>query len=347
MCLVKQQYFSSLVKNIAKHSIFFFNSHQYKRSAQRFSLLCALIFSNPLYSQEHSKVDDDQTTEIGGAVIGYSGMFNQVDYWIKLAKSLRREANERNSVLLNYTENIKPPKISYKEKLSIPQKAISDNVDGLILGSLSDETIHKVDILKETNIPLVLVNTDIEHPLVRSTVMTNNHLASTLAAEFLHEEIKRKQKTGVTVLIVTGDQGNVDARTRADSARRALSRLGGYNVQVLYAENWDGKNAFDITLEGLQEYGDDVAGIFSAFAPASIAATVAAESSNTEPVIMGFDCNIVMKKLIREEKLVGTVMQDTSLMGKKAVEVMFKLLEGLEVDRRVYIDPIILTKNTI
>lgn len=319
------------------------DSYQYK-SAMRCRCFLVVIVCVFFSMRSANVYAGDNRAENTPPVIVYSGMFNNVDYWVKLAKGIRGEVAKRQAFLLDYTHR----DALEKYQTQAVQKAIVHQADAVILGPVSEQIYHALSSLGKAHIPVVLVNSDLSHPSVKSVVLTDNKQASTLAVKYLHQKIIEESNTSAKkIIIISGDKDSADARIRAETAANYLRAVDQYMVEVFYAKNWDGQAALNIAYRELEQSKEAIVGMFATFAPASIALTIAAEATNTNPVLMGFDYNIEMERLIKSKKLVGTVAQNPEEIGKASANIVFKILNQQAVKRKVYIPPFLITSNQL
>ncbi len=273
-------------------------------------------------------------------VIGFSGAFKTVDYWVKLADALRQNVHSNQATFLDYTRVDQ----TEENQAAAIRRAIENDVDAMLLGPISDLMVNAVSGLQLANIPLVLVNADLDHEWVRSSILTDNRKAASLAAEHLVAQLQEQGLNSGRVLIFSGDYGSIDARVRGEVAAELLRQTNRYKVGLHYCDGWDGAQAYRAAHQELERHGSEVVGMFATFAPGSIALTVAAEATGTQPLVMGFDFDLSVQELIKEGKLIGTVTQNPELIARQAIDTLYQTMAGKPVERMIYIPPVLVTE---
>jgi ABC-type sugar transport system substrate-binding protein len=274
----------------------------------------------------------------GVAYVGYSTSNN---HWLTLRDAAAKTAKEMGIEFIDLTpvkENI------VKQKTAI-DNAISMKVDGLIVGPVDSRSLgDSMDKAKVAGVPVICVDTVIEHTAVSSTVATDNVQAATLAGEYI--VTKLDGKTG-SVLLLGGTEGSQTAVDRRDGVTRACEKAG---LKVIYRPaDWQAAKAGEIT-GAVLDAEQDVVAIFGACDPMILGAATAVErkGKRSEVLLVGFDGTSDGCKAVKSGAIDATIRQDPARMGKEGVELMARILKGdKDIPKSIAIKAVIVDKNNV
>ena len=158
-------------------------------------------------------------------------------------------------------------------------------VDGLVIGPVDSRGLKaSFDKAQQAGIPVVTVDTRVEHPAVRSHVATDNVAAAKLAGEYIVKRLGGKGK----VLILGGITGSQTADDRRNGVEK-LCKASGMTV-IFRPADWDEAKANQITQNELGA-NPDLGAIFAACDPMIITAKQAVKAKGMlgKVVLVGFD----------------------------------------------------------
>ncbi len=279
----------------------------------------------------------------GGALaddlrIAYTGYSTDNTFWIGVADSAAAKAGEMGIEFLDLTAS-SPDAAAQKDAVD---RAINMGVDGIIIGSVDNRAFDaSLDNAKRKGIPVVAVDTGIDHEHVASLVQTDNLAAAGIAGDFIVEQLKEG-----SVLILGGSAGHQTGNARRDGVLTA-GEAAGHEV-IFQICDWQDSCAYDTTINFLQS-NPDIKAIFSAWDPGALAAVSAAKELGKldDLVIVGFDGNPANLVSIEAGEQSATIKQDNTRMGVEAVANLVGLINGEDVPAFTPIDGILITADNV
>ena len=111
--------------------------------------------------------------------IAYSGYPGAISaFWASVTDAVKAEAAKQGVELLDLTT----PEADAAAQKNAIDTAISQGVDGLIIGAIDNRGFDDtLTLAQEKGIPVVAVDTGIDHPWVKSLVQTDNLAAAGVA----------------------------------------------------------------------------------------------------------------------------------------------------------------------
>ncbi len=270
--------------------------------------------------------------------IAYTGYSTDNTFWIGVANSAAAKADEMGIELIDLTAS-SPDSAAQKDAVD---RAINMGVDGIIIGSVDNRAFGaSLDNAKRKGIPVVAVDTGIEHDHVASLVQTDNLAAAGIAGEYIVGQLDAG-----TVLILGGSAGHQTGNARRDGVKMA-AEAAGHEV-IFHICDWQDACAYETTVNFLQS-NDDIKAIFSAWDPGALAAVSAATELGKidDLVIVGFDGNPANLVSIEAGEQAATIKQDNTRMGAEAVANLVGLINGEDVPAFTPIDGILITSDNV
>ena len=270
--------------------------------------------------------------------IAYTGYSTDNTFWIGVAKAAAAKADEMGVELIDLTAS-SPDAAAQKDAVD---RAINMGVDGIIIGSVDNRAFGaSLDMAKRKGIPVVAVDTGIDHDHIASLVQTDNLAAAGIAGKYIVDQID-----GGTVLILGGSAGHQTGNARRDGVKNA-AEVAGHEV-IFQICDWKDACAYETTINFLQS-NPDITAIFSAWDPGALAAVSAASELGKldDLVIVGFDGNPANLVSIEAGELAATIKQDNARMGAEAVQNLVGLIKGEDVPAFTPIDGILITSENV
>lgn len=273
-------------------------------------------------------------------VIAFTGFSPSIDFWAKIIRAVHAKAKQMNIVIAEYSVD------TCQQQIACIHNAIAAGVKGIIIGPICDEVSVAVGDAQKANIPVIAIDVPIRHSWVSTQVGTDNYAAGELAGTLLLKKIKASKINGGRVIVLTGDQSQSNASTRALGLSKVMNEAA-ITVTVRYSKDWSGANTLNNLLEELSTDGEKTVGIFATFAPGTIAMVEGTEFMNVPAFLVGFDMNPVIKEMISAGRLGATITQRPTLIGEKSVVLMVELLNGKEIPKKIDIPVRVLTKDNL
>lgn len=278
--------------------------------------------------------EDDGTTSI--AFVGFS---STNEFWLTLARSADARASELGVEFVDLTSA--EPDAS--AQVAAVENAILQNVDGIIIGAADSRAFGNVlDRAAEAEIPVIAVDTGIEHPQISSLIQTDNLAAARLAGEYIVEATGG----GGKLLIIGGAAGHQTGDARKNGVEEVTSGAG-MEVIVEYAD-WLESNAADIMQNQLGA-NPDINAVFAAWDPGAVAALSQIKQAGRldDIVLVGFDALPVALSAIAAGEMEATVRQDPQRMGREGIDLMMQVINGESVPEYTPIDGVIIDASNV
>jgi len=220
--------------------------------------------------------------------------------------------------------------------------AINRGVDGIIIGAIDSRAFgESLDRAAEKGIPVVAVDTAIDHPHISALAQTDN-LAS---ARVLGQYIVDTTETG-TVVILGGTLGHQTGDARRDGVKQVLE-ANGYKV-VFRACNWDAPTALETATNELAANPDTVA-VFGCWDPGALAGLAAVKQRGLmdKVKVYGFDGLPDAFKSIKDGELTATIKQDNKQMARVIMNSLVSQINGQESVKKLLIDGFVIDKSNV
>lgn len=298
-------------------------------------LLLAIISSGVVFANggnEAEMADDGEIT------IVYVGFATSNTFWNRLGAMAAERADQLGVKFTDLT----PPEPSAGEQKKAVDNAIVQGVDGIIIGAADNRAFgDSLDKAKAAGIPVVAVDTGIDHEQVMSLVQTDNLASAAVAGQYIVDNMKPGK-----VLILGGTVGHQTGNARRDGVLQ-VAEAAGYEV-IFRACDWDETKAFETTQNELAA-NPDISAIFACWDPGAMSAKAVVKDKGMldDIVIVGFDGNPANLKAIAAGEIEATVKQDNDLMGYKSVEILLDIINGKSVEAFYPIDGFILDAGNV
>lgn len=211
--------------------------------------------------------------------------------------------------------------------------AINRNPSVLILAACdSKSVIPLLEKAKSMNIPVIGFDSGADSNILVTTVATDNNLAASAAADKLAEAIEEEGE--VAVLCHDGENNKSVTGT---------SRLNGFvnrikdkypKIKIVDIQYGEGDHALSkkLSIEIMKNH-PKIKGIFATNEGASVGLINAIIGSKMENkiVIVGYDSGKLQKDAVRKGVMLGAISQDPVMIGFKAVESAYKILNGEKI----------------
>lgn len=279
------------------------------------------------------QAEDDKTT------IAFIGFSSTNEFWLTLARGAEAQAEELGVDFLNLT-TAEP---SADAQVSAFENALLQNVDGIIVGAADTRAFGGVlDRAQEQGVPVVAVDSGIDHPHVSSLIQTDNLSAARLAGEYIVEATGGEGK----LLIIGGAAGHQTGDARKNGVEE-VAEAAGMEVIVEYADWLENKSA-DIMQNQLGA-NPDINAVFAAWDPGAVAAlSVIKQAGRLEDIVLvGFDALPVALSAIAAGEMEATIRQNPDRMGREGVRLMLDVINGEDVEEYIPIDGVVIDQSNV
>jgi ABC-type sugar transport system substrate-binding protein len=270
--------------------------------------------------------------------IVYVGYATSNTFWNRLGAMAEEQAGNLG---IKFTD-LTPPEPNPSEQKKAVDNAILQKVDGIIIGAADNRAFgESLDKAKAAGIPVVAVDTGIDHEQVFSLVQTDNLSSARVAGQYIVDNMKPGK-----VLILGGTLGHQTGNARRDGVKQVAEENG---IEVIFrACDWDETKAFETTQNELAA-NPDITAIFSAWDPGAMSAKAVVKDKGLldDIIIVGFDGNPANLKAIKAGEIEATIKQDNDKMGYDSVQVLLDIINGKSVDSFYPIDGFIIDASNV
>jgi ribose transport system substrate-binding protein len=270
------------------------------------------------------------------AYTGYPGGLTA--FWAQMAQYMKEEADALGVELLDMSPTTADAAV---QKDSV-DNAINRGVDGIIIGAIDNRAFgESLDRAAARGIPVVAVDTAIDHPHVSALAQTDN-LAS---ARVLGQYIVDTTEVG-TVIILGGTLGHQTGDARRDGVKQVLE-ANGYKV-VFRACNWDASIALETATNELAANPDTVA-VFGCWDPGALAGLAAVKQRGLlgKVKVYGFDGLPDALNSIKDGELTATIKQDNRQMARATMTALIAQINGQETVKKLLIDGFVIDASNV
>lgn len=286
------------------------------------------------------------------------------DFWVQLLEGARMAALEYGmeiTIVAAETED----DVEGQNELIL--WAIDQKPDAILLTPSSyTETAEAARAVKESGIPLVLLDSDVNGDYAAAKVATDNVKAGKVQGEFMRRFLKEDSK----IALVCHVQGSSTAMEREKGVRLGLGEYEDRIVDVVFCDS-DYDKAYRLMNQVLEDHPDIdmVAGLNEYSAVGAARAIIdkglsrsaqghsrgdggeegkRTESGGEDGIrLVGFDCSLEEIQLLEEGVFEGIVIQNPYKMGYLGVEAVAKLLNGETVEAQIDSDCKLVTKDEV
>lgn len=272
--------------------------------------------------------------------IAFSGFSSTNEFWLTLARAAEARAQELGVDFVNVTT----PNPDAQAQVAAVENAITQGVDAIIVGAADSRAWGDAfDKAEAAGIPIVTVDTGIDHPWVKTLIQTDNEAAAKMAGEYLVEKAGPDCKK---LLIIGGLAGHQTGDARKNGVEE-VAKANGMEVIVEYAD-WLEAKASEVAQNQITA-NPDVCAVFAAWDPGAVAALSVIKQKDLldQVILVGFDALPVALKAIKAGEMEATVRQDPARMGAEGVELALKVINGEEVPAFTPIDGVMIDSSNV
>jgi ribose transport system substrate-binding protein len=271
--------------------------------------------------------------------IAFSGFSSTNEFWLTLARAAEAKADEMGVEFVNLTTEVQDAEA---QKAAV-DTAITQGVDAIIVGAADsrgwDDSFNKA---QEAGIPIITVDTGIDHPWVSTLIQTDNLAAARATGDYIVEQTGGQGKA----LVLGGSVGHQTGDARKQGVEEQLLAAG---MEVIGDwSDWDENKSADLTQNALTA-NPDINVVFVAFDPGAVAALSVIKQKDMldQVILVGFDGLPVALKAIKAGEMEASMAQDPARMGAEGLELAVKVVQGEEVPEFIPIDGVLITADNV
>ena len=227
------------------------------------------------------------------------------------------------------------------EQVNMMQDALTKGPDALVVSATQPETaIPTFKQYKNNNIPVILINQDVDWEDKVTFIGTDNFTAGKQGGELLASKLKKGDK----VALIGGQLGNQTHKGRIGGAKEALV-AAGMDVVAEQPADSDKSKAMNV-MENILASNKDLKGVFVSSDDMAMGAMRGVQNKGANIPVVGLDGIVETIQSVIDGELAGTIAQNPYDMGYKGVENAIKAIKGESVEKRIDTGADVITKET-
>ncbi|MGD8151030.1 substrate-binding domain-containing protein [Ornithinimicrobium sp. Y1694] len=222
--------------------------------------------------------------------------------------------------------------------------AATQGVDAILINPVDSEAAAAaVAPALDADIPVIAVDRSVEGAEVNSTVSSDNVAGGRQAAEALAEAMGGEGK----VIVLQGVAGTSASRDRGQGFEEGIAEFDGIEVVAMQPANFDRTQGLDVATNLLESH-PDVTGIFAENDEMALGALQAlGDRAGSDVFVVGFDGTDDALTAIDEGRMVATIAQQPSELGKVAVELALQAINGDDLPEAQPVDVVTVTSENV
>jgi len=249
-----------------------------------------------------------------------------VVYWQAIIRGVNEAAEDYGVNVQIQIPQLKYP-ANFEEQLNLFKNALAKKPTAIVLSALDPKALTPyLEQAKNANIPVIALDTDVDSPIVRTAVSTDNYGAGELAAHKMAELI--------------GQNGKVAVPYFAPPTKSLLFRYEGFvntlkenypNIEIIQIPYTpESTSVLSGKIEAIIRETPELKGLFATAENESRDAIDAIKHLGKEGQIkvIAFDSGKKILDAIKDGTVSGAITQDPVNMGYKAVQAAIKASKG-------------------
>lgn len=275
-----------------------------------------------------------------GLKLGYTCMDGTNPFFVTIENRMREMVEENGDELIAVD-----PANDVTKQIPMVEDLIVQEIDGMFMNPVDAEGIlPALDQLKEAGIPIVGFDTEVaDMSYLVSYAGSDNYNAGKVCGEDL---VAKCPDGGKIIVLDSPTMQSVTDRTNG-----FLDAIDGKGFEIVGQQ--DAKGNLQVAqglAEDLLTANPDIVAIFGGNDPTALGALAAAKGQNFEGILIyGVDGSPDIKaELAKGDSLIaGTGAQSPVTIAETAVDIMYKHLNGEEVDERYPVETFLITAENV
>lgn len=300
------------------------------------AILMAVVLVFTACSMDDSGTEtttDAPETTGDGKVIGFVVSTQTNPYFVTLKEGVEEKAKELGLEVVIVDAQDDPSKAA-----SGVEDLITQNVDLILINPTdSDAIVPSVEAANDAGIPVLTVDRTANGGDVISHIASDNVAGGELAGEFIVEKIGSGK-----VIELEGIPGANSTTERGEGFAKGIE---GSDIEVIARQtaNYDRTEGLNV-MENLLQSHPDVNAVFAQNDEMALGALEAIEASGRDILVVGFDAIDDAVNSVEDGKLAATIAQKPEDMGKTAIEIAKKYLDGEDIEDFIPVDLELISK---
>ena len=293
-------------------------------------------------NDEGSKTEDSESKEDSGKhyKFAYTCMDGTNPFFVTIEDEIKKQVEAKGDELISTD-----PANDVSLQITQVEDMISQNIDGIFLNPAEAEGIlPALDALKSADVPIVNFDTEVaDLSYVASYTGSDNYNAGKVCGEDL---VKKCPDGGKIIVLDSPTMNSVTDRTNG-----FMDAIEGKGFEIVAQQ--DAKGNLEVAMgiaEDLLQGKSDIVAIFGGNDPTALGALAAANAAGLKDVkIYGVDGSPDFKTELAsgDSLLEGTGAQSPVAIAQKAVEIMYDVMEGKDVEDRYPVETFMITADNV
>ncbi|WP_342514888.1 sugar ABC transporter substrate-binding protein [Sporosarcina sp. FSL K6-1522] len=219
--------------------------------------------------------------------------------------------------------------VEAEKLINILEDQLNANPDALVVMPSTESTIPVLKRYQEKDIPVLLIDTDLDWDGKTTYIGTDNYTAGREAGKYLASQLSK----GDEIAILEGVSGTAVSEDRIKGVKDVMKELG-IKVVISQAADFDRVKAVTV-MENIVTAHPNIKGVFTANDEMAMGALKTIESKKNNIVIVGIDGTSDALESISKGGVTGTVEQKPYDMGYIGVETALKAINKENVEKRI------------
>lgn len=277
-------------------------------------------------------------------VFGYSTPSLQNSFWISVTNAMSREASKRGVQLM-----IRDAASDTARQAADIEDFIQQKVDVILFTPYDSVSLSpSIKNVNRAGIPVVIVDIGMNDPEVRydSLIITDNMKGGNLAGQWLVDYIRRNNILNPSAATIEAQLGAQNARERH---KGFLDILQQSSIPVVAGQSaYSLRDKAMIVMEDFLQAHPDLTAVFAECDDMALGALQAVKQARAKTVIIGYDGNIdACQQIALGTNLKADIDQQPEEMGRLAVEIALKIMNGEKVQQSAVIEPALIDETNV
>jgi ribose transport system substrate-binding protein len=239
--------------------------------------------------------------------------------------------------------------LDVEKQVQIIENLIQTRVDVLVITpSGSREVIPAIGNANEAGIPVIIADTRVDEEAlgdfhIEAFIGSDNYEGGRVAGRFVVDELGGQAR----VAILEGIPGHETADARLSGFLDAVSGISGIDIVASQPANWERDQGFNVFQNMLQAHPE----IDTLFACSDLMALGAVEAiqaagKSGEIRVIGFDALEEARSAISDGRMLASVAQFSSEMGRLSVENAVRVIRGEDIPDEIPVPIELITRGS-
>jgi len=277
-------------------------------------------------------------------VFGYSTPSLQNSFWISVSSAMQESADEHGVELY-----LRDGASNTAKQAADIEDLIEQDVDVMLITPY--DSLSLTPSIKEVNkagIPLIIVDIGVKDPEIEYDcfIVTDNYRGGKLAAAWLAGYIKENEIQDPLVATIEAQLGAENARERHRGFVEVMGRNGIPVIEGYPADSL--KDKAMIIMEDLLQTHPDITAVFGECDDMALGALQAIRQAQADTIVVGYDGNFAACEEIKKgSNLMADIDQRPEEMGRLAIEIGLKILNGEKFNKEIKINPVLIVRDNV